>query len=73
MSVAVVVSGRTIREVARSIRRSPSEARTILEELRDAGIAVEVDEGVWALSERGEAGYVAAFRALPSWLEAGFA
>jgi hypothetical protein len=63
--------GRTVREIARTIRRPLPEAQDLLDELTDAGIAVEVAVGVWRLSERAEAQYGPAFRALPSWLEAG--
>jgi hypothetical protein len=62
------IAGRTTAQVARSIRRSILETETILVELAIAGIATQIEDGVWALSEWGEARYGKAFRELPSWL-----
>jgi DNA-binding IclR family transcriptional regulator len=63
--------GRTVRDIARAIRRPPSEAQRLLDELAEAGFAVEVAVGVWRLTETAERRYGHAFRELPSWLEAG--
>lgn len=66
MSTTATAGRRTV-QVGQAICRSISETETILVELAIAGIATQIDDGVWRLSGwgEGEARYVTAFRALP--------
>ena len=57
------IEGRTVLQVSRSIRRSPTETEEILAELERDRIAEKTD-GLWRLTDEAEARFGRCFREL---------